>query len=67
MTRNHTKDIKLFNGKKDIEIISKLYRENQDEVRHFLFVRSKAGHLQGLSNKEVYDLITEKFGYAIPQ
>ena len=68
MARDKAKDDKQFNCTQEHErvYVSGLYGANASEVKEFLIASCQSGAIKNSTHAQVYTLIKEKLGYAIP-
>jgi hypothetical protein len=68
MARAKAKDDKLFNCSETHEnlYVARLYGSKENEVSMFLINNCKTNKIKNNTHMEVYELIKEKLGYAIP-
>ena len=68
MARDKARDDKYFNCKQEHEdgYVAGLYGSNKDKVSTFLSNKCADKTINNSTHKEVYNLIKEKLGYALP-
>lgn len=69
MARDKTKDDKYFNcsEKHENDYVSSLYGNNKDSVSNFLVTACDDNTINYSTHMEVYELIKNQFGYAVPE